>query len=843
MTTSVLQMQLVLSALDRVTGPCRKLAAELKKASGAVKETRRELRALEDKRKLISNFRELGNTMSATGAQLDRARARARALQQQLVATTNPHKQLREDYKAALREVKSLTAAQGRQGQQLKSLHAQLQQAGLDTRNLHNYNQQLESGISRLNHRLEEQRRLEASIARQNERMNQARERYGRQREIANSTAQSGVAMLGMGLGAAKLLKAPVAAFAEAEDAATSLKVAMMGAGEQVSSDFERINALAMRLGDRLPGTTANFQDMMTMLIRQGISVKTILGGLGEATAYLAVQLKMPTNEAAEFAAKLQDATRTSERDMMGLMDVIQRTFYAGVDPSNMLNAYAKISPALRTLRMEGLGGAQALAPLIAMLDQSQLVGESAGNALRKVFNLSMDAKRISKANAALAGTGVKLDFTNGRGEFGGLDKMFMQLQQLQGLARQKQLSVMKIVFGDDAETLQALDIMITKGRAGYDQMNAKLAAQASLQQRVNQQLGTMKNIWEAATGSATNALVTIGESIAPELKTLAEWLGQAAVSVQNFARAHPQLINVLLKFIGIFAVFMITLGSLALMVAAVIGPFAILQLAWATSAIKGGIMARTFGLIGRALTGLASTVVRVGILMLTNPLFLAIALLATAAFLIYRNWEPIKAFFINLWDGITARTAAFWQWLKDSFINAALAIAGLKDRFLAIGGQIIEGLWTGLTSRFEAIKQWFLSLGDKIPQWLRDKLGIRSPSRIFAEIGGHSMQGLADGLQGNQETPLSTLSSMSKRMTAAGAGLMMGLTGGAAAAAQGAAVKAPTPPAAGNHYEIHIHAAPGMDAQAIALEVRRQLDARDREKAAKKRSALYDPE
>lgn len=53
---------------------------------------------------------------------------------------------------------------------------------------------------------------------------------------------------------------------------------------------------------------------MMTMLRRQGMSAQVILGGLGESAAYLGVQLQMAPTEAAEFAAKLQDATQTTEK-------------------------------------------------------------------------------------------------------------------------------------------------------------------------------------------------------------------------------------------------------------------------------------------------------------------------------------------------------------------------------------------------------------------------------------------------------------------------------------------------------------------------------------------------
>jgi hypothetical protein len=53
----------------------------------------------------------------------------------------------------------------------------------------------------------------------------------------------------------------------------------MMGPGGKVAPEFEKINRLAVALGDKLPGTTADFQNMMTMLRRQGMSAQVILGG------------------------------------------------------------------------------------------------------------------------------------------------------------------------------------------------------------------------------------------------------------------------------------------------------------------------------------------------------------------------------------------------------------------------------------------------------------------------------------------------------------------------------------------------------------------------------------
>ncbi|EHA0988683.1 phage tail tape measure protein [Escherichia coli] len=112
--------------------------------------------------------------------------------------------------------------------------------------------------------------------------------------------------------------------YADQENAATGLKVAMMDANGEVGKSFQDINKLAIGLGNQLPGTTADFQNMMQMLVRQGIPAENILGGVGKATAYLAVQLKKTPEAAAEFAAKMQDATGTASEDMMGLFDTTE---------------------------------------------------------------------------------------------------------------------------------------------------------------------------------------------------------------------------------------------------------------------------------------------------------------------------------------------------------------------------------------------------------------------------------------------------------------------------------------------------------------------------------------
>ena len=323
----------------------------------------------------------------------------------------------------------------------------------------------------------------------------------------AEEASQGGLA-LGGGLAAGLTLS--LKSYADQENAATGLKVAMMDANGEVGKSFQDINKLAIGLGNQLPGTTADFQNMMQMLVRQGIPAENILGGVGKATAYLAVQLKKTPEAAAEFAAKMQDATGTASEDMMGLFDTIQKAFYLGVDDTNMLSFFTKTSSVLKMVNKDGLQAAQSLAPISVMMDQMGMNGESAGNALRKVIQSGLSVKKIRDVNKIMARQklGVQLDFTDGKGSFGGLDNMFRQLAKLRKLTDVKRTGVLKAIFGDDAETLQVVNALIDKGKDGYDQIQQKMNKQASLNKRVQAQLGTLSNLWEAMTGTATNGLI-----------------------------------------------------------------------------------------------------------------------------------------------------------------------------------------------------------------------------------------------------------------------------------------------------------------------------------------------
>jgi len=856
-----LRMEVILQAIDRATRPIRAVMQGSVGLGRALKESRDQLKQLQATQNDVSSWQRLRAISANTGTALQGARDRVKELGRQMAATGAPTKQMTADMQDSIRAATTLKKQHQEQQAELQGLRSKLSAAGISTRNLVQGERELRDRIASTNQQISEQTQRMQRLAAQSKRLANARSQYDKSQQLAGSMAAGGAAGLGTAYAISRPLKGIVDAFAPAEDAATQLKVAMMDSTGQVPADFQKISDLATSLGDRLPGTTADFQDMMTMLRRQGISAQSILGGTGEAAAYLGVQLRKPVAEAAEFAAKMQDATRTSEKDMMGLMDTIQRAFYLGVDDNNMLQGFTKLSPVMGIIKKEGLDAANTLAPLLVMMDQTGMAGESAGNAIRKVFQSGVDEKRFTKANAALAEmkAGFNLDFTNGKGEFGGMDQLFAQLEKLKKLTSVQRTSVMKELFGDDSETLQVVNTLMNKGLAGYQEVADKMRDQADLQTRVKEQLGTLTNTIEAAEGSWTNAMGEIGATIAPELKELINGFGELAVSVKNWVKENPGLTAALVKTAGGLAMLLAVGGGVTLMMASFLGPFAMARYALTFFGIKSlGAVTALKGL-GSALLWAGKAVLWLGRALLMNPIGLAVMAIATAAYLIYKYWDPIKAYFLGLWAEVKEGFNGGFAGIAALILNFSplglfyRAFAGVMNyfgvempgKFSEFGTMLMQGMVQGITNGLAAVKGAITGAADNTITWFKEKLGIHSPSRVFASLGGFTMAGLEQGLVKGQQGPLAAVTNMGKQMVAAGA-IGFGAAGGTMAMDNRPPLSANSGSGIvvqGDTIEINISATPGTDTDGLRNMLNQLLDERERAKAARIRSRLGDQE
>jgi TP901 family phage tail tape measure protein len=447
--------------------------------------------------------------------------------------------------------------------------------------------------------------------------------------------SKAGSALSSAGGNVMGAVKAPLEAYAKAEDAVAGLKAQMSNAAGTPKT-FEAVDALATRLGQTLPGTTADFEAMLATLMRNGASAQDVLGGLGSSTANLATALKMPAGEAASFALKLQQATQTGTKDMNGLADVVQRAFHAGVDQNDMLKAFSAMSPVLGQLKQQGLAGAQALTPLLVMANQAGVAGEAAGKAYQNMF---ASLQKTDKIKQAAASSGISLDFGDGAGGLANIDQIVAQFAKLKSLGGEKRESVLKSMFGDDKDTLTVVSAMIDKGVGGYTEVQMKMAAQADLQARVNQQAGTLKEMQANAGEGLDGLLSTLGSALAPQAKQLLGFITSLTTATNDWAKAHPELVQWIMQIISRIGILLGVFGGLLTGAAALLAP--IMAVSSAISGFRTAATAFTAGLtvIRTAFTALST-------FMMTNPIGATIAGIAIAATLLITFWEPIKTFF-----------------------------------------------------------------------------------------------------------------------------------------------------------------------------------------------------
>jgi hypothetical protein len=219
---------------------------------------------------------------------------------------------------------------------------------------------------------------------------------------------------------------------------------------------------------------------------------------------------------------------------------------------------------------------------------------------------------------------------------------------------------------------------------------------------------------------------------------------------------------------------------------------------------------------------------------MMANPIGLVIAgimaLIAIVAVII-KYWEPISGFFAGLWDGVKAVFASGWEFIKTvlSFTPLGLIMQAWEPLTEFFGG-----LWDGIKSVFAGALEFITG-------------SVLAPINAVKETLG----GWWDSLFGDDEKNIGVNHKV-KQITEnapviVGAGESLSDDGSGTRLTVKAASTGIAPTSGRkveNHFDygdIVIQATPGMDEVALAQEVRRQLDARDREVARRTRASTFD--
>jgi len=833
-----LRLEVLLAAVDKVTGPLRRIAVGSKATSSAIGDTEAALKRLQSQQRLVQK---LENSKPA----LIQERDKLRVLNEQIAAMRAQGIASKKQIADKQREIAQQAAAYERQRAAVMRLRSEVNALGLGKVSL--AQTKLASDIAATNTQLDAQKRKFEQQRQVEERLAALRDKHATtmtKMGMWGATAAGGM-MAGQKI--KSTLMPAVNTYADAEDAQSQLKVSFMQADGSVVPEYEQILGLANKLGDRLPGTTADFIKMFTVLRKEGMSAQAVLGGLGEAAANLGVLLQVAPEEAAAKMAKMQDSLRATEKEMPEVADLMQRANYLGADMSFMQSAMGNAAPVMDVMKVQGAEAMRMLAPMAVMMNQAGMEdGGSVGNAVRKIYDRAMSKKKVGKANEALkkARAGFSLDFTNGKGEFGGMEKLFAQLDKLRGLSTQTRGAVINELWGDDAETNRVLTKWINDNLDGYKQTVQKMQEQADLQKRVNEQLSTLKNVADAAGGAYSNLLKELGASIAPEIKAMLNWLGALAAATKDWVVENPRLVKTLMLIAAGLAAVLTVGGALGVGLIALLGPMMMLRFLSARFALNllgvaaaGGKAGAGVGVVARGVSGVVAgwqAFRKLGVVGLLNTM----SARAVAAFGSLRTMGGIVAVFKAGLSGLFKLVFAFAR--ANPLTAIVLGIAGVAAGVYAHWDKIKEyfkaGEWWSLAKEIGAALEWGLNAATLgMYEFVKSMVLKAYQAAKSAVVGLFSSEESAD--PGYRKwAPHDALGKPGMETLRPGAGdatMAPMLTMAPVAATAG-----PTITTTNN---ISVTAAPGMDEKAVARAVSFEIDRQNRAKAARMGSALYD--
>jgi TP901 family phage tail tape measure protein len=855
-----LNLKVNLQALDNASRTFRNIAGGATSLGRALKDTRGELKTLQGQQKDVSSFRNLKGASEQTGAAMQANRERIKALSREMAATATPTKALTREFQSAVRQGHALKQKHNEQQRELQGLRGKLGEAGISTRNLANHERDLRQRVEGTNKTLAQQEQRLKQLTAQQKRLGAAKAQYERTQQVAGSMAATGAGGLAAGSGilyAGAQMMAPGLEF----DAAMS-KVQSLTRLDAASEDMAALREQARQLGASTQFTAGQAAEAQGFLAMAGFKAESIQAAM-PGMLDLAKAGDSGLAETADIASNILTGFNLQASETGRLGDVLVGTFTRSNVNLQMLGETMKYAAPVAASVGQDL---ETVAAMAGKLGDAGIQGSMGGTALRSILNrLSAPPKSAAEALDTLG-----ISAKDAQGNLRDVPTVLQEIyEKTKDMGDADRAGLLKGIAGEEA--VAGLQVLVAQ--AGSGGLQDFISTLKSTEGEASATAKTMANNLRgdlSAMGSAWEDLgIQLQEQQNGPMREVTQALTGIIGGVKSWIAENPKLAANIVKTAAGVGILMAGMGGLTLAIASILGPFAMVRYGMTVFGIKGAGMASTLFNLGKtALPLVGKGILFIGRALAANPIGLAVTAIAGAAYLIYRNWEPVKAFFLGIWTEIRAGFAGGLAGIGQLIVNFSplglfySAFAGvmswfgvdLPSKFSEFGSNMIQGLINGFTSMFPNLTATISSAASSVVSTFKGLLGIHSPSRVFAELGGHTMAGLEQGLQGGESGPLSQLASTAKRLTAAGA---IGLSAavGAMPAAAGEAVafdsrpplaaRAPAAAAQGgsNTYTITIHAAAGQDANAIARAVAAELDKRERERGARGRSSLFDQE
>ena len=112
-----------------------------------------------------------------------------------------------------------------------------------------------------------------------------------------------------------------------------------------------------------------------------------------------------------------------------------------------------------------------------------------------------------------------------------------------------------------------------------------------------------------------------------------------------------------------------------------------------------------------------------------------------------FTNWTTnLKNAFTTAWTTIQSKVTGIINNITGFCTNVYNTLAKLPGQVIQIGKDLVTGLWNGISDKASWVTEKIKGFGTQITNAIKKQLGVASPSKVFAEIGGFMAEGLGVG-------------------------------------------------------------------------------------------------
>lgn len=824
--------------IDRMTAPMRSIASQADRLGRQFGETSQSARKLQNQQRLIDSFRQQKQALAETSDAAVKSRQRLEQLERQMRDTANPSATLVRQFEAAGRESQRLNGRLDSQRQHLQQLRGRLADAGFSTSNLENHERDLARQIERTNQQLAEQRRRMSEVRR----LEQQSQQMSGMRNKAIGVAATGAAATYAG---ARFIQPGL----ELEQ--NMSKVQALTRLDKNSPQYQALAEQAKQLGATTQFTSADAASGQSFLAMAGFtpeSIKAAMPGMLDLALAGGIEL----DRTADIASNILSGMKLDPSQMGQVGDVLSAAFTRANLNVEMLGETMKYAAP----GAAGLGvSLEEVAAMAGKLGDAGMQGSMGGTALRAIMlRLASPPK---KAGDALKSLGVQVSDAEGnmRSMPDILTEVYEKTKDLGNLERTEILSSIAGVEASNAMSelvsragsgeLQALISQLQGSQGELESLSATMS---------DNTMGDFKEMTSGIDAFRTSIFEANGGGLRSFIQSITAMVGR----MTEFANAHPQLMAVLGKLFATLAIGAVVIGGIGAVMLTILGPMALLRASLITMGLPTtltplSMLGKAFGMVGGAVRALTMT-------LMANPILALVLALSVLAFTVYQNWDTLGPMFAALWERIKAIFNMGIQALKSFimnftpvglFIQAFAAVwpylSGLGARFREFGSMMLEGLKNGILGNAQAVIASISSVVSRVKGVFTGKKGfdIHSPSRWSRGVGGYLMHGFGGGVMTNASRAINAVKNVTGRIK----GEMSGKINDYAPMSidsrksilppRGQSSMAMSGGMSAGNITININGA--TDPQAVAREVQRVLATEQRNQMARQRSRLSD--